>query len=296
MKIKQLKDIISRINESLQYKYEEVNQRNQSMSKFSGLTSFRKALNELEKTGLLTTQIKALRNSAIFTTAKDTVIVNISEGRVVKAQIEELAKIIGALNFTISEIGGEVSEDSISIKLPPIKDFEDLSKVSTEFHKILNQAIVNEQIDGQVRIDNVENGSIWIDVYLGSAAAVTLVGGLAWAATVVYKKLQEGRIIEQHVRSLKVKNESLNEIQEKQKDALGLMIDAEAKNLYNENFEGDNNEQIERLKNSIKLLSKLIDKGAEIHPALNQPENVKNLFPKMTELQSIQSKIKKIEE
>ena len=74
------------------------------------------------------------------------------------------------------------------------------------------------------------------------------------------------------------------------------MISAEAQNLYNDNFEGDNNEQVERLKNSIKMLSKLIDKGAEVHPALNQPENVKNLFPKMAESQSIQSKIKKIEE
>lgn len=296
MKIKQLKDIISKINEALTYKYEEVDQRKQIVSRFSGLTSFRKAINELEKTGLLNNEIKALRNSALFTTAKDSVVININEGRTVKTQIEELSKIIGALNFTISEIGGDVSENSVSIKLPPIKDFEDLSKVSTEFHKILNQAVVNEQINGQVRIDNVENGSIWVDVYLGSAAAVSLVGGLAWAATVVYKKLQEGKIIEQHVRSLKVKNESLKEIQEKQKDALGLMISAEAQNLYNDNFEGDNNEQVERLKNSIKMLSKLIDKGAEVHPALNQPENVKNLFPKMAELQSIQSKIKKIEE
>ena len=67
-------------------------------------------------------------------------------------------------------------------------------------------------------------------------------------------------------------------------------------NLYNENFEGDNNEQIERLKLSIKMFSNLIDKGAEIHPALNQPESVKNLYPKMDNLQALESKIKKLEE
>lgn len=43
------------------------------------------------------------------------------------------------------------------------------------------------------------------------------------------------------------------------------------------------------------MLSNLIDKGAEIHPALNQPESVKNLYPKMDELQTLESKIKRIE-
>ena len=74
------------------------------------------------------------------------------------------------------------------------------------------------------------------------------------------------------------------------------MIDAEANSLYNENFKGDNNEQIGRLKLSIKMFSNLIDKGAEIHPALNQPESVKNLYPKMANLKRLESKIKKIEE
>ena len=117
MKIKQLKDIISKINEILTFKYEDVSQRNQPMSKFSGLNSFRTAINELEKTGLLTNEIKTLRNSALFTTAKDAIILNVNEGRTLKLQIEELIKIIGALNLTNSEIGGEDSEDSIRIKL-----------------------------------------------------------------------------------------------------------------------------------------------------------------------------------
>ena len=74
------------------------------------------------------------------------------------------------------------------------------------------------------------------------------------------------------------------------------MIEAEARALYNESFEGDDNEQIERLKLSIKMLSNLIEKGAEIHPALNQPEQVSNLFPDMKKLNSLESRIKKLEE
>jgi hypothetical protein len=296
MKIKELKQQLATITSILNVAYEEPNPGSQkTTSKFSKLNQFRKAINQLEETGLFKAEIQAIRNSAIFTTAKDSLSLNLNEGRQLKNQVDEIVKLVTALSTTISEIGGEVNPDSVSIKLPPVNDFDDLSKVSADFHKIINQAIVNDQINGQVRIDNVENGSIWLDVYLGSTAAVSLVGGLAWAAAVIYKKIQEGKLITEHVKSLKIKNESLKEIQEKQKDALSLMIDAEAKNLYNENFDGDNNEQIERLKNSIRLLSNLIEQGAEVHPALNQPENVKNLFPKMNQLQSVESKIKKLE-
>lgn len=295
MKIKELKERLIKITSVLNVGYVEQSTRNQLISKFSKLNQFRKALDLLDDTGLFSNEIKLIRDSAIFTTAKDNLNLNSTEGRLLKNQVDEIVKLTNALHNTISEISGESNIDSISIKLPPINDFEDLAKVSSELHKILTQAIVNDEINGQVRIDSVENGSIWLDIYLGSAAAVSLVGSLSWAAAVIYKKVQEGKIFEEHAKSLSIKNDSLQEIQKKQKEALAIMIDAEARNLYDENFSGNNNEQIERLKNSIKLLSNLIEKGAEVHPALNQPEKVKNLFPKMNQLQTVESKIKKLE-
>lgn len=293
MKIKELKNIFSELVQELNFEYKE-NPNNVTL--FTKLTGLRKALNKLETTGLLTEEIKELRSTAIFTTNKDNVTLNTAEARQLKIKLDNLVRLVGSLNSSFEEIGGEVSENSISIKLPEITDFEDLSKFSSDFHKILTQAIVNDEINGQVRIDSVENGSIWLDVYLGTTAAVTLIGSLTWSAAVIFKKIKEGQLIEQHVKSLKIKNDSLKEIQEKQKQALDLMIEAEAKSLYDESFKGNDNEQIERLKLSVKMLSSLIEKGAEIHPALNQPEKVTNLFPDMKKLNIIESRIKKLEE
>ena len=295
MKIKELKILLKEALSNLKFKYEEPKQGATTISVFSDLDQYRNGISILEESDLFKKETDSIRNSPVFKTAKDFINLNVQEGRALRPQLDELFRIASAVTQTIEQIGGDTKEDSISIRLPDVSDFEDLSKFSADFHKILNQTIVNDQINGQVRIDSVENGSIWLDVYLGSAAAVSLIGGLAWASAVVYKKIQEGRLIEKHVESLGVKNASLKEIQLKQKEALDLMIDAEANNLYNENFEGDNNEQIERLKLSIKMFSELIDKGAEIHPALNQPESVKNLYPKMENLQSLESKVKKLE-
>lgn len=296
MKIKELKFLLKDVISQLDFKYEEAKQGGVTMAVFSNLDQYRQGINILETSGLFKKEIDELRKTPIFTTGKDFINLNHSEGRKLRPKLEELDRIVSTVADSIEQIGGETEKDSISIKLPRVKDFEDLSKFSLDFHKILSQSIINDQIKGKVRIDSVENGSIWLDVYLGSSAAVTLIGGLAWSAAVIYKKIQEGRIIEEHVKNIKVKNESLKEIQKKQKEALTMMIDAEANNLYNENFEGSNNEQIERLKLSVKMLSELLDKGAEIHPALNQPESVKNLFPKMKELNTIESRIKKLEE
>jgi hypothetical protein len=294
MKIKELKSNFSDIIKELNFEYKE--NPNNAVILFTKLTGFRKAVNKLETTGLLAKEVKELYSSVIFTTNRNNVSLNTKEARELISKIDNLYNLVSSLDSTFKEIGGEVNDNSISIKLPEVTDFEDLSKFSSDFHKILNQSIVNDEINGQVRIDSVENGSIWLDVYLGSSAAVTLIGSLTWSAAVIFKKLKEGQLIEQHVRSLEIKNDSLKEIQEKQKQVLDLMIDAEAKSLYDENFNGDNNEQIGRLKLSVKMLSSLIEKGAEIHPALNQPEKVINLFPDMKNLNSIESRIKKLEE
>ena len=187
--------------------------------------------------------------------------------------------------------------NSITIKLPSdVNDFGSLAKVSEDLQLILNQTIVNSHIKGETTIQSVENGSIWIEVCLATPAALTLVAGLTWSAMVIYKKMQEGKMFHQHVESLKIKNESLQEIQKAQKELLDLLTLAEATNLKDSYFGPDDHEQIGRISLSIKMLSGLIDRGAEIHPALNTPENVANLFPDKNNLGLVQSKIKQLSE
>jgi hypothetical protein len=126
-------------------------------------------------------------------------------------------------------------------------------------------------------------------------AAVALVGGMAWAAAVVFKKYQEGKMFEQMARGMKIKNDSLEELLRGLRESIDLLLQNEARSLYDKEF-GDTTdpEQIARLKLGIKTFMGLIEKGAEIHPALKVPENVKNLFPDFSKLSLIESKIKQI--
>lgn len=262
--------------------------------RFDNLDKFRKDIYKLETTGLFENQIDYLLESALFKSNKNSIRLNLQEGNALIQFLSQFITTFDNVLYTLNSIVSDEKENSIYVKLPPTSDLEDLSRHSSEIHKIFSQVIFDEEINGKLEIVSVDNGSIWIEIYVGSVAAISLIGGMVWSASVIYKKMQEGRILENQVKSLKIRNDSFKEIQEKQALLLNHMVAAETQMLIDENYKTSKPEQVERMKHSIKLLADLIDKGAEIHPSIGEPENVKNLFPQTNSILSISSKIKKL--
>jgi hypothetical protein len=235
----------------------------------------------------------SLKGSVIFTTSNDVINIQASEGQGIMSNLTLLKTLIQNFLNVLLKTVPEETEESINIKLPEVKDFEELSKVSRDIHLCLTQVIVNKEINGETKIVSVENGSIWFNVFVG-LNAVAVVASLVWSAAVIYKKILEGKLLEQQVRGLNVKNDSLEDILNAQKAETAILIQAEANHIYSEHFKENEPENIERIKNSITTFADLIGRGAEIHPALVAPENVANLFPNPTNLINIESKIKKL--
>jgi len=263
---------------------------------FGNLIAFRKGVINLEQSDLFKKEISEFKNGILFSTSDDQIRVVIPEANSLVNKVNNFKSVVNSFHTVLDQIVGEAKDNIISIKFPQTNDLDDLAKAANDLHIIFSQVIINDKIEGQIKIDNVESGSIWIDIFVGSLLAVRLIGQLTWSAAVVYKKIQEGRIVEKFVNALNVKNDSLEDMRQKQKDQLALLVELEANHLYDDNFDSSkkDSEQIERLKNSIKLLAELIDKGAEVHPSLNVPEQVSNLFPKMENILTIESQIKKL--
>lgn len=266
---------------------------NNTLFEISNLKELRAIINDLDSINLFENVTKELLDSAIFTTSNDTIKVQPNENSIIVGKLNLLKSLIENFTEVLKSTVPEESADSINIKLPTINDFDELSKVSREIHVGLTQVIFNEEVDGQTRIISVENGSIWLNVLVGTTA-VTVIASLVWSAAVIYKKIQEGKLLEEQVRGLKVKNESLEDILKAQKAETNLMIQAEAEHVNSEHFKVNAPENIEKIKNSISIFAELIGKGAEIHPALVAPENVSNLFPDPTKLIGLESKIKRL--
>ena len=261
--------------------------------KITNLNSLRLVINNFHELGILEEYVSVLKSSPIFTTGNNEMNILNSEGQPIIRNLTTLKALSEHLLNTLTRTLPEENQNSINIKLPEVKDFDELSTVSREIHIALSQVLFNDDIKGETKIVSVENGSIWFNVFVGPTA-LSVVASLAWAAAVIYKKIQEGKLLAQQVRSLSVKNESLEDILKAQKAETELMINAEAAHINNEYFKNDMPENLERIKNSIKIFSELIDKGAEIHPALIAPENVSNLFPDTKNLLGLESKIKRI--
>lgn len=290
---KLIKQQLQNILKRLEWKEDNVISGQTSNLKLSGLNDIRTVINDIKSLNLFDGIVESLSKSVIFTTAKDQMIIQMQEGREIVANLTLLKTLsTNFLNVLLTTVPEE-DINSINIKLPPVNDFDELSKVSREIHLGLTQVIYNEDINGQTKIVSVENGSIWFNVFVG-ASAVTVIASLVWASAVIYKKILEGKLLVEQVRGLKVKNDSLEDILKAQKAETDLMIHAEAVNISSEHFNKNIPENIERIKNSITTFADLIGKGAEIHPALVAPENVSNLFPDPTKLIGLESKIKKL--
>jgi len=287
----QLQDILKRLEWTS--KNNSTVQGQVTTTEITGLSGIRQVINDISTLNLFDSISNSLKSSVIYTTANDTMQVQIAEGREIITNLTLLKTLsTNFLNVLLKTVPEEQT-DSINIKLPPINDFDELSRVSREIHLGLSQVIFNEEINGQTKIVSVENGSIWLNVIVGTTA-VTVIASLVWASAVIHKKILEGKLLAEQVRALKVKNDSLEDILAAQKKETEMMIQAEAEHINSEHFLANAPENIERIKNSITTFADLIGRGAEIHPALVAPENVANLFPDPTKLISVESKIKRL--
>jgi hypothetical protein len=270
---------------------------NHNTKKFSNLNNFRKLVEAFEPIPIAREQIDQLKKSFIFTVSGDEVVHEANDYWSTYGSANELTLILKGLRELAAQIVPVQNDETISIKLPEERDFAEVIKDLSAINNAISQNILNEKISGVVVVKSWQPGSLWIDLYLGTPAAVGLVGGIAWAAAVVRKKWHEGSVMENIADSMEIKKEMLENLRKGVEEHVKLVVESEAKNLLTHNFsEDDNHDQIERLKHGIKTFADLIERGAEVHPALQAPEDVKNLFPDFAKLDLIQSKQKLLEE
>lgn len=273
------------------------NPQNGNVGMVRSLTAFRARIQALDAVPFFLKEKQAIKSSFLFQTVSDQLSHDISQLYEMLRVSESIRLGAEALKGALESILPVADDKTVVVKLPDTQDLETVISFLSTLQRAFAANVINTKIDGQVSVKSWQPGSLWLDIYLGSAAAVTLVGGMVWSAAVIRKKQAEAKIFENIADSMEIKNEMLDGIRKGVEDHIQLVVESEAVNLAAHNFaEGDNREQIERLKMGIKDLAGLIQKGAEVHPALTAPEDVKNLFPDFTKLDLIESKQKLIEE
>lgn len=186
-------------------------------------------------------------------------------------------------------------EYSISVRLPDYKNLDELSKFFSKLNTSLEQAIVNDKVQGKITIQNFDSGSLWVELLLGGAYALRFVGALVRTAVVVRNKSYQTMILEQHARTLDIKNDTLEDLQKGLSKSISVLVEAETKNLLNQEDMEYDPEYLESMKHSVKMLAELINEGTQIHPSyLAEKKHTVN-FPEFDKLDQIESTIKQIE-
>lgn len=260
------------------------------------INKFKTLIDTLEPVEIFNEEIREIKSTELYGTSQDSLLVPYEKEQQLFAKADYLVKASASLVRVSKKLIPPSLEESISIKLPEPSDFESLIKSMSMLQTAVSQVVINDEIEGSVKITHWEYGTFWVELFLGTQAAVALIASIGWSAAVVAKKINENKILEQHVRSLEIKNDSLNDILEGQKKLTNHLIEQEAQAISSQHFTKSDGENLERVKLAINSFAFLIQKGAEIHPALSAPEKVQNLFPKFDQLGSITSQIKQLEE
>ncbi len=276
---------------SLAYARTYVSSSSPASYKWSNLRQLRATIDALSEIEFLLPEVTHLQQNAIFNTTSDELKISSDDDTKITIQIDKLRNGLEYILRALLAKNKYTKQDSVIIKLPETKTFDELSKVATDFKKGVEIPILDSAV-GEVNIMTAESGSIWLLVYVGSA--INLVAAICWSAAVLRRKFAEAKLFEQHARTLTLKNDSLENLIDSQKQQLQNILQAEAESIANKHYTEHNNENVERLKLSISTISELIEKGAMILPAEKSNPDTNKLFPDYNHLSLIESTIKQL--
>lgn len=266
--------------------------------KINDVNKLNEAITSLEDFSYLKKEVEVIKNYNILNTLNtNEITMNSDTFNVFNKDVNNLKNKINS-NLQILKSNFVYTEkNTLCIKLVEHDSLKDLAAELETIDKIIMQVLTHKDINTNYKFSSFDIGSSWVYIILGSELALSLLAGLVWAACVIRKKWKEGSILEETIKGMKVKNESLEDIRKAKKKLEDELISKEADNLLSTfDLDNTNNEYKNRLIYSITELAKLINDGVQVHPSLMAPEESKNLFPDYKNLDFIESKTKLIEE
>lgn len=260
---------------------------------FSELGSYRRALVNLRKFNLISDALLNLKNLNIILDSKEeTISTTFSPGYDIEANAKMIYQIINNLIKFLENQSSEDDENAIDIKIVKIEDLDELERIANLLKKSFSFPV--NPIGGKVTVNSLEKGSVWIVLGIVEAGnlALKMCASLIWSAAVVYKKLDDIKINQIHLKNIKLDETVTKHIIEQENRHIEDIKDREALAIANEYSIDNDPETILRLKLAIESIGELIEKGVEFYPSIKATDDVKALFPDFTMIKLIESKTK----
>jgi hypothetical protein len=241
--------------------------------------------------------VQKLKQTALYLSSADDITVNRKIFKKIYKLHAKLFSYAQVLKKTIGDNLGQTNGRQIVIKLSDPDDLEQMLKSLKTIYTELSHVLVNDHIKGDVKIESWDVVAGKVNIYVASHAAMQLIGSISGAAALICRRMREGRIICQYVQDLKVKDESLLDINSGHDKAIQDLINEQTDTVLQEHFNGEKSGKLyDRTKAVISRFAELLDHGTEIQPSSNAPEKVRRLFPNLKTIAGATSQIKLVSE
>lgn len=198
-----------------------------------------------------------------------------------------------AINIVIDDLIPKQKPDSMTIGLPNYEEYSQLSKFFTKISKI-NDLLFDEKNSSEVKIQNFDSGSLWIELAFNASASLIIFGGAVNLASNCFLKIQHHRIVKKEIDSVIENNEQRKAIQASLTEKFISEIQSDTKLFLESNGEVPNSERVASVSKAIELLGDLMDQGTTFQPAYNAIESVKEEFPTIERLLDLPTQVKSL--
>ncbi|MCZ8541951.1 hypothetical protein [Psychrobacillus psychrodurans] len=260
------------------------------------------AINKINELGFIDNQFEIINKDLrhVFNDRSPQIWVDTNVFEKVKNVVSQVYTLSIAVFNALNQAISEQDELSISFKLPHYNQLSEVATFIKDIDNICGQTLTGK-FKANVKFQNFDTGSEWIEIVIDNKEAFLFFGQIVSSA---FKYLRE------HLTQLKQTQSILQtiEIDEKAEEARKLMLEAldnnvkaqarlNAKMLMEDfNIDIKDNDYHGKLTYSISKLAELIQKGTEVHTAINAPEDSKEVYPDPKQLILVDKDVKFISE
>lgn len=259
-------------------------------------------LHELEEIEVLREYVEDIYAVSTLTQMPRMIRLSGQEKSLLDAQFRALTNAMTIIGKLGSAIDYTAEEGSFDIKLPMNEDLADLKKNISDICLFFEQnPLLSEKKDAQIKMKGVDVGSAWmVMMVIGKDVipVMILIGILVKQGMKIYQEYNKCRAQQEMIK----KQEAMGTLQKEMAETMVSGYD----DIYNaqkeillkelEGYDKLKPEEQGRLKMCYDSFINLLDKGVEMHVALDSTEEVKLAFPSSQEWGRLEEKVLGIEE
>ncbi len=286
MRLRELREKIEKIGAGISFL--ENTKDGSGRTYITNINEINTKLNELEKLEIFNEKFSELKShcGAIYSFRGDKLFVEthvLSRFEEILSEIEiQVITVLRAIDVAIPE--QEVN--SISVRLPDYTILKNVGRFITDIEKILS-SILPDSLNTEIKLKSFDTGSNWLELIVNNEEAIKFIGMFV-DVTIQFVKSRA-------IPTLQTKQslESSNSVEHEKKKEINSVLDNMMKEyakidveklILDADISEENVSNLLEYKTTLSVqmveLAKYMSEGAEVHPALNAPEEVKNEFPK----------------